>query len=140
VRAGDSVLIHYALSADGAVVETTFGGAPVEIVAGAGQVPPGADAALLGMEAGQEKRLELSPAQAFGPRDPARVESLPLASFGALAAGLTPGKKVSGFRDGKAQNAVVVSVGGGTAALDFNPPLAGKDVVYRLRVVSVSPR
>lgn len=137
VRPGDSVRIRYELSVDGAVRESNFDAQPAAIVQGAGDVPPGVDAALPGMAPGEEKRLELSPAQAFGAREPGRVQTLPLSSFGALAKDLKPGRNVSGFRDGKAEDAVVVSVGGGSAVLDFNHPLAGKAVVYRVRVVSV---
>lgn len=139
VRPGDAVQVHYELSAGGAVVESTFGQAPVAVAQGSGQLPPGADAALLGMAAGEERRVELPPEKAFGPRDPARVQSLPLADFRELAAGLNPGMKVQGFRDGKAETGIVLSAGGGKATLDFNHPLAGKTVVYRLRVVSIGP-
>jgi FKBP-type peptidyl-prolyl cis-trans isomerase SlpA len=136
VRSGDAVALHYEMSVDGAVRESTFGGRPVEIVQGAGDVPPGVDAALIAMAPGTEKRLELTPETGFGPRDPARVQALPLKDFGALAAGLKPGQKVSGFRDGKAETGVVLSMGGGEVVLDFNHPLAGKAVSYRVRVVS----
>lgn len=138
VRPGDAVTLGYELSAEGALVESRMA-EPVVVVQGAGQVPPGADAALLGMTPGAEKRVALSAAEAFGPRDPGRVQALALKDFGAMAAELKPGKKVRGFRDGKPQEAVVVSVGDGAATLDFNHPLAGKPVVYRLRVVAVAP-
>lgn len=136
VRPGDAVTLGYELSADGAVVESKMA-EPVRLVQGAGQVPAGVDAALLGMAPGAEKRVELTAAEAFGPRDPARVQAVPLKPFGALAAGLKPGRKVRGFRDGKPEEAVVVSVSSGSVTLDFNHPLAGKAVSYRLRVVAV---
>lgn len=138
VHPGDTVVLRYELSADGAVVESDFDGEPATVTQGAGQLPPGADAALLGMAPGEEKRLELTPERAFGPRDPARVESTPIEKLGDLAKGLKPGAKIMGFRDGKAETARVLSIEGGKAALDFNPPLAGKTVVYRLRVLSLA--
>lgn len=139
VRAGDEVLIRYELSAGGSVVESTLDGEPVRIVAGAGDVPPGVDAALLGMAPGEEKTLELPPSAAFGPRDPALVATMRAADFGPLAARLAPGRTVMGARDGKAQRARVLSVSGGAVVLDFNHPLAGRTVVYRVRVVSARP-
>ena len=139
VHRGDTVVLRYELSAEGSVVESDFDGEPATVVQGEGQLPPGADAALLGMAPGEEKRLELPPDKAFGARDPARVESMPLAKLGALARGLKPGGKVMGFRDGKAETARVLSIDGGKALLDFNSPLAGKSVVYRLRVLSFVP-
>ncbi len=140
VRPGDTALVSYELSVDGTVAETNFGEAPLAVVQGSGALPPGADAALLGLRAGQEVRLELPPEKAFGARDAALVQTLPLKSFGALAAGLKAGQKVSGFRDGRAQTAVVLSVDREKAVLDFNPPLAGRTVIYRLRVVGLPAR
>jgi len=136
VRPGDAVAIQYEMTVDGAVRESTFGGRPVPIVQGAGDVPPGLDAALLGMRPGMEKTLELPPSLAFGPRDPAKVQTMALSDFGDLGRTLKPGRRVSGFRDGKAEEAVVLSVSDGRAALDFNHPLAGKTVSYRVRVAS----
>lgn len=139
VRPGDSLLVSYELSVEGAVLETNFAQAPLSVVQGKGALPPGADAALLGMTVGQEKRVELPPEKAFGPHDPNLVEIMALSGFGELAAGLAPGKKVAGFRDGRQQTASVVSVDGGKVVLDFNGPLAGKTVVYRLRVIALDP-
>ena len=138
VHPGDAVVFQYELSSDGVVAETDFDGEPLTITQGTGQVPPGLDAAFLGMAPGEEKRLELPPEKAFGRRDPARVESMPLARLGKLAAGLKAGGKVMGFRDGKPETARVISIENGSATLDFNPPLAGKTVVYRIRVLSAS--
>ncbi len=137
--AGDAVTLHYELSVDGAVRESTFEGEPVEIVQGRGDVPPGADAALLGMKAGEEKTLALAPAQAFGPRDESLLRRVPLKSFGALAAELRPGKKISGFRNGKAESGIVLVADSTSVVIDFNHPLAGRAVGYRIRVVSVRP-
>ena len=137
VKAGDKVHLRYELFSNGVVVESNLDGDPVPITQGAGEVPPGADEALIGMAPGEERQLDLGPEKAFGPRDPARVESLPLSKLGELAHGLLPGHKVLGFRDGKASTAVVLAVKDGKALLDFNSPLAGKTVVYRLRVVSI---
>jgi FKBP-type peptidyl-prolyl cis-trans isomerase 2 len=138
VRPGDTVVLRYELAADGAVVESDFDGEPATVIQGAGQLPPGADEALVGMAPGEEKKLELPPDKAFGPRDPAKVQALPLAKFGDLARGLKAGSKVSGFRDGKPETARVLSIADGAVSLDFNPPLAGKAVTYRLRLLSIA--
>lgn len=140
VNPGDAVTVRYELSVDGAVRESVMQGAPVELIQGDGTLPPGADAALLGMSAGEEKRVELPPARAFGERDPKLVEPTPLKDLGAVGTGLRAGQKVHGFRDGVAQTASVLAVKDGVAELDFNHELAGKSVVYRLRVDAFGPR
>jgi FKBP-type peptidyl-prolyl cis-trans isomerase 2 len=134
VRAGDEVRLRYELSSGGAVVESNLDGAPLAVVQGRGDVPAAVDAALLGMVPGAEKTVALSAEQAFGAYDPKRVETIPLAGLGALGRGLKAGQKILGFRDGKPETALVRAVADGKATLDFNHPLAGKAVVYRLRV------
>lgn len=130
--------LYYELTVDGAVRESNFGGEPAEVVQGGGDLPPGLDAALVGMSPGEEKRLTLPPAEAFGERDPAKVQTMPLSKFGDLAKSLKPGKVVQGFRDGKAEEGVVLTISSGVVTLDFNDPLAGKTAAYRVRVVSAS--
>jgi FKBP-type peptidyl-prolyl cis-trans isomerase 2 len=137
VHAGDAVRLSYELSSGGAVVETTFNDPPITVVQGRGDLPAAADAALLGMVPGAEKTVTLSADQAFGAYDPKRVETMPLSDLGDLGRGLKAGQKIMGFRDGKPETALVREVSGGTAVLDFNRPLAGKTVVYRLRVAAV---
>jgi len=140
VHRGDPVRLRYELSVDGAVLESNFDGDPIPIVQGEKDVPADVDAALLGMSPGQEKRLVLPAERAFGAYDPKRVETTPLAALGAVGQGLKAGQKILGFRDGKPETALVRSVAGGKAVLDFNHPLAGKTVVYRIRVMAAEPR
>jgi len=140
VRHGDEVTLHYEMSVGKAPVESTFGGEPVKIYQGAADVPPGVDEALVGMAPGEEKSLELAPERAFGPIDPKRVEKVALSDLGALARGLKPGQKIHGVRDGNAETARVISIQDGRAVLDFNHPLAGMKVVYRVKVVSTRAR
>ena len=136
-RPGDRVLVRYELSSGGAVVESNFDGPPVAVAQGAGELPADVDSALIGMSPGDEKTVALASGTAFGPYDPARVETTPLSELGELGRGLKAGQKILGFRDGKPETASVVRVADGKAVLDFNPPLAGKPAVYRLRIVAV---
>jgi len=136
VHPGDSVRLRYELSTGGAVVETNLTGEPLVIIQGRGDVPAAVDAALLGMTPGAEKSLTLAPEAAFGAYDPKRVETTRLSELGTLGRGLKAGQKILGFRDGRPETALVRAVEGGNAVLDFNHPLAGKTVVYRLRVDS----
>jgi FKBP-type peptidyl-prolyl cis-trans isomerase 2 len=140
VRPGDAVRLRYELSADGKVLESNFDGDPIPIVQGEKDVPAAVDAALVGMLPGQEKVLELPPEKAFGAYDPRRVETTPLSDLGDVGKGLKAGQKILGFRDGKPETALVRSVADGKAALDFNHPLAGKTVVYRIKVMGPEPR
>jgi FKBP-type peptidyl-prolyl cis-trans isomerase 2 len=96
--AGDLVTTHYTVTLeDGSLVATTqgitgrdlnvkrvtwyrepAGYAPVELVAGKQEIMPGLGEALVGMKGGEKQRITLSPDKAFGMRDPAKMQQLPL--------------------------------------------------------------
>jgi hypothetical protein len=70
--------------------------------------------------------VEISPEKAFGPRDPDKVKRVPLKHL--TSKGKTP---VIGMRiDYNGKMASVRSIGAGRVLLDFNPPLAGKTLIY----------
>ncbi len=104
---------------------------PVVVVAGSGEVLRGLDEALLSMEAGESKKIELSPEQAFGNRNSQLIKVLPLSDFKKNNVPAVPGTVVNANdMMGKVQ-----SVSGGRVRVDFNPDLAGKTVEYEVKIV-----
>lgn len=100
---------------------------PLEICIGQGMVVKGLDKELEDKEEGKEYVIELKPEDAFGIRDPRGIRTFPLDVF--------KEKPVAGMLvnvDGII--AKVLSVTGGRAILDFNSPLAGKNIVYTFRI------
>ena len=141
LREGMTAVLHYDLDAEGAPVESTRErGEPLEAVLGAGVLPKAVEAALLGKRPGAEFAVSLGPGEAFGFRDPAKIERVPLSAFGEMAASLKPGARVAGARNGRAEEATVAAVGGGAVELDFNHPLAGKALRYRVTLVATRAR
>ncbi len=140
VTEGSTVGLDYELSSAGVVQESSAQGDPLVVVQGSGDLPNKVDQALLGLRVGDALDLELSPEQGFGWIDPGLVRSIPLAKFGKLAKGLKPGMMVAGARGGLAEKGKVLKISKGVATLDFNHPLAGKALRYKLRVVSIRPR
>lgn len=137
VEEGSSVTLDYELSSGGAVIESSAGREPLVVIQGEGNLPGPVDEALAGMRPGDEKVLELTPAQGFGPVDPDKIRTIPLEKFGALAKDLRVGRTVGGAQGGKAAEGRVIALEGGAATLDFNHPLAGKALRYRIKVVSI---
>ena len=84
---------------------------------------------LLGKDVG-EYEIELSPEKAFGARSPKMIMKIPSKVFKEQRVNPSPGE-VFNF-DGRL--AKILTVSGGRIIADFNNPLAGKDVVYKLRV------
>jgi len=99
---------------------------PKLVVIGEGWVIKALDENLATMEVDKAAVVEIPPDKAFGPRDPDKVKRVPLRQL--LAKDITPtlGKRVE--YGGK--TATVRAVGAGRVLLDFNPPLAGKTLVY----------
>lgn len=129
--------LDYELSSGGAVIETSAGREPLVVRQGDGNLPGPVDEALVGLRAGEEKIVDLTVAQGFGPVDGSKVRTIPLEKFGSMAKDLRPGRTVAGAEGGKAAEGKVLSVEGGFATLDFNHPLAGKALRYKIKVVSI---
>jgi peptidylprolyl isomerase len=82
------------------------------------------------MEIGKSSVVEITPEKAFGLRDPEKVKRVPLKQL--LAREITPSVGLRIEYSGK--SATVRAIGAGRVLLDFNPPLAGKTLVYDVTV------
>jgi FKBP-type peptidyl-prolyl cis-trans isomerase SlyD len=103
---------------------------PKLIVVGEGWVLKPLDEAFINMEPGKPSVVEIAPDKAFGPRDAEKVRRVPLKALLEKEINPTIGARVE--YGGKM--ATVRSVGAGRVVLDFNPPLAGKTLVYDVTV------
>lgn len=136
VAPGALVKLRYTVDADGKRYHDTPG--PITVRIGSGDLIAGVEARLLGRRAGEHVSFTLSPLEGFGAVDPAKVQQIPLARFGAQAAGLRVGDKVGGaLAGGAAAEGFVVAVGSAAVSLDFNPPLAGKTLAVSASILEV---
>jgi peptidylprolyl isomerase len=103
---------------------------PKLVVIGEGWVLKALDESLTTMEVGKTTSVEIPPEKAFGPRDSEKVRRVPLRHL--TAKGITPTLGMRLEYDGKM--ATVRALGAGRVLLDFNPPLAGKTLVYEVTV------
>lgn len=103
---------------------------PRLIVIGENWVLKPLDESLTTMEVGKQNVVEISPEKAFGQRDPKKVKRVPLKQL--LAKEITPSVGMRIDYGGK--SATVRAIGAGRVLLDFNPPLAGKTLVYEATV------
>jgi peptidylprolyl isomerase len=101
---------------------------PKLVVLGEGWVLKALDDALLDMESGKESVVEISADKAFGQRDPEKIKRVPLRQL--LAQEINP---IIGARvEYQGKMAVIRAVGAGRVLLDFNPPLAGRTLIYEV--------
>lgn len=106
---------------------------PQLLVVGSGWFPKGLEEGLVDHDKGEKFTIELSPDKAYGSRDPSKIRSYPIRKFRSEETRLQPGARVE--IDGKL--GVVRSIGAGRVQMDFNPPLAGKTLVYAVDITGV---
>jgi len=109
----------------------TYG--PISIIVGGGHVLKGMETELEGMEAGEEKTIQLAPEDAFGERDPGMIQLVPMSEF--KKQGIKPQVGMAITSEGN--TGIIRSVSGGRVRLDFNHELAGKNLEYQVKVVEI---
>jgi FKBP-type peptidyl-prolyl cis-trans isomerase 2 len=103
----------------------------IPIVVGGGHVLKGLDEALIGMEEGEEKIVEITPEEGFGLRDPKLLQLIPMGEF--KKQGMKPEVGMAITSDGT--TGIIRSVSGGRVRVDFNHELAGKNLEYNIKVI-----
>lgn len=104
---------------------------PLPVLIGAGRVITGFDEALQAADVGKEQDVTIPPEKAFGDRDPAKADTIPLREFQKQEVVPYPGLRLQ--HQGKM--ATVVSVSAGRVRVDYNNPLAGKSLRYKFTIV-----
>ncbi len=133
------VLMHYDISlTDGSNIESSFDDEPVEITMGNGDITEGMELALFGLKEGDEQTLMLTPEQGFGLRDEDNIHDMPLSDF---PDSLPPETGLSySFEsdDGEEIPGTVISVKNDMVKVDFNHPLAGLEIVFKVNILGVN--
>ncbi|MFD2740864.1 peptidylprolyl isomerase [Sulfitobacter aestuarii] len=139
VKSGDTVHIHYTGTlTDGSTFDSSQGRDPLEFVVGSGQIIPGLDTALPGMNVGDKKTVNIDSAEAYGPVNPEMRQAVPREGIPAEIP-LEIGTQLQmQTPDGQALPVTVVEVDDATVTLDANHPLAGKDLQFDIELVKIA--
>lgn len=134
--AGDTVHVHYTGTlADGTTFDSSEGREPLSFTLGSGQVVPGFDAAVDGMETGETRTVTLAPAEAYGERRPEMEIQV---DRDQLPDGVGVGDQLLvGLQAGGQMPVTVTAVDDATATLDANHDLAGKALTFEIALVKV---
>ena len=134
-----AVQLEYTLTADGQVVDSTQGREPFRYVQGAKQIIPGLERQLAGLHAGDERDITVAPEEGYGPVDPSAVVDVPKEQLPKTVTP-TPGLMLSGIDpQGHPFRATIQAVKDTTVTLNLNHPLAGKTLLFKIKVISVAP-
>ncbi|MCF6205565.1 MAG: peptidylprolyl isomerase [Sulfurovum sp.] len=117
------------------IVDTNKGAQPLEFVMGKGQIIPGLENALVGMKEGESADILVKAADAYGEVNPEAVQTLPREQFEGVD--LQEGMTLYGQgEDGQTVQVTVKSFNDKEVTIDFNHPLAGKDLMFSVKVLS----
>ena len=137
IEAGSQVGIEYTLTLeDGTKVDSNVGGEALRFKQGAGQMIPGLDKALIDMAVGETKQVTVAPEEGYGPVNPDAFGEVPLSDLPEDAR--EPGTGLMAQdKEGRVQQLRVHKVEGDTATLDFNHPLAGKTLLFDVKILEI---
>ena len=138
VSEGTIVTLHFSITLKtGEVIDSTFDEEPATFTVGDGNLLPGFEEVVMGLSAGSKEIFTISPEKGFGQHNPSNLQTIKRDQFSAditLEKGL-----VLSFAD--AQKAelpgVVAEFTDEEVIVDFNHPLAGKDVLFTVNIINV---
>jgi FKBP-type peptidyl-prolyl cis-trans isomerase 2 len=137
IEAGSTVGIEYTLTLeDGTQVDSNVGGEALRFEQGSGRIIPGLDKELPGMKVGETKQVTIAPEEGYGQVNPAAFTEVPVGELPEDAR--EPGTAlVARDPEGRVRQLRVDKIEGDTATLDFNHPLAGKTLIFDIKILEI---
>ena len=137
IQDGQVVSMDYTLRVDGEVIDTSEGRGPLEFIQGTGNIIPGLERELYGLVIGDNKKVSVAPADAYGELDKEAYIDVPRAEFPSDIP-LEKGIEIQ-VRDQSNQPmyARIDSIGPESIKLNFNHPLAGKTLNFDVAIVAL---
>jgi FKBP-type peptidyl-prolyl cis-trans isomerase SlpA len=135
---GIKVTMSFSLALEnGEIIDSNFDTQPATFVMGDGNLLPGFEAPLKGLKAGDQGEFVISPENAFGQRNPENMQQLARDHFDQEVLNIGD---VFSFQNGEGElPGVVIEVGDDLVKVDFNHPLAGRSIIFKVNIVEVSP-
>jgi len=137
-KPGDTVKVHYTGKLeDGTVFDTSADRDPLQFTIGEGQIIPGFEQAVVGMNPGESKTIKVLTNDAYGPH---REDMVLVVDRNQLPVDLIPevGQQLqSRQQDGQIIVVTVIAVSESTVTVDANHPLAGKDLTFDIQLVEI---
>lgn len=137
---GTTVTLHFALRLPGGeVIDSNFERDPATFTVGDGNLLLGFEKAIYGLQEGDKKTLVIKPEDSFGQRNPNNVQEIPRAQF-SNDIELSEGLMLS-FADAQKTElpGVVRSFDEDVVVVDFNHPLAGRDILFEVAILRIEP-
>ncbi|MCB0328053.1 MAG: FKBP-type peptidyl-prolyl cis-trans isomerase [Bdellovibrionales bacterium] len=138
ITEGSVVSFEYTLTDDaGNTIDTNVGGNPLEYTHGSGQIVIGLEKELEGLNKGDSKKVTVSPEEGYGVVEPKAFIDVPKEKVPTEAHNVGNAIQAVG-QDGQPIMAVVSEVKEDAITLDFNHPLAGKNLHFDVKIIDVA--
>ena len=139
VQDGHVVSIEYALHVDGELIDQSEKDEPLEFIQGEGEIIPGLEQAMYGLAVGDSKTVIVSAKEGYGELDSDAFADVPREQFPPDFP-LKPGTELQvKTEEGEILAARIESIAKETVRLDFNHPLAGKELHFAVKVLALRP-
>lgn len=137
---GDKVKVEYKGTLDdGTVFDSSEAhGEPLEFEVGTGQIIPGFEEAIMGMEEGEEKEFRLEPSEAYGEHNPQLVKAVPRDKMPLDEEPETGMMLLTELPNGAKIPAVITDLTKEEVTIDLNHPLAGKTLTFEIKVIGIA--
>ena len=138
-KAGDKISVHYTGKlTDGTLFDSSAEREPLEFEIGSGMVIKGFDEGVTGMTVGEKKTVHIPASEAYGDMNPEHMAVFNKAEIPSDIP-YEVGMQLNMHQDGSGQvmPVTVVEVTDTTITLDANHPLAGKDLIFDLELISI---
>ncbi len=130
------VSIEYEVRDGSEVVDSNVGGHPLVFMFGKGQIIPGLESALASMSVGEKGDVLVKAADAYGDYNAEALQELPKEQFAGID--LNIGMTLYGQgEDGGTVQVIVKEISEESVVIDFNHPLAGKDLMFSVTLLNV---
>jgi FKBP-type peptidyl-prolyl cis-trans isomerase SlyD len=134
VSDGMVVDLDYTLRVDNEVVDTSEGRQPIKFIQGQGYIIDGLEKELYGMKAGEDKQVVIPPERGYGTVNEEAILDVPKDEFPEEIP-LQKGTELKvQTQEGETMDARITSVAPDSVRLDFNHPLAGKELHFSVKV------
>lgn len=140
VANGDNVSVYYTGTfTNGTVFDSSSNRGPFQFTVGANEVIPGFDQAVIGMRLNQTKNVTIPVDEAYGPVNPQLIVQVPINAIQSTGSNqsIQVGALITQTSNGQQRQGTVTAVNSTTVTINFNPPLAGRILLFTIKVVGI---
>ena len=137
IKEGSKVTLHYTGTLDdGSVFDSSEGRDPLTFTVGQHEVIRGFEEGVEGLNAGEEKTIDITPEHGYGPKHEQMVQKVPKELFKDFSP--EKGQQIGLMsKEGQQMMATVIDADDKMVTLDLNHPLAGKNLHFQVKIVAV---